>query len=126
MNAKKVALAVLGSLTRLTLALGVIYVIYTGAKASYDYGYRVFTEPPVALGEGREVKVAITEDMSPWKMGEMLEEKGLVRDGRLFVIQYYVSDYRKDVKPGNYVLNTNMTAEDMMAAMVGPKDEEDN
>ena len=48
-----------------------------------------------------------------------MEQKGLVRDGRLFVVQYYLSEFRKDVQPGTYDLNTAMTAEEMMEFMAG-------
>lgn len=119
MDAKKVVLAIFGSIIRIVATVAVIYLIYKGAVLGYDYGYRIFTEPAVALGEGREVKVYVTDDMSPLKIGELFEEEGLVRDGRLFALQYLLSEYRKEVQSGNFTLNTNMTAEDMMAVMAG-------
>ena len=119
--------AVLGAIFRVAVAIAAVYIIYRGALLCYDYGYRVFTEPAISAGEGRTVKVAVTEDMSPADIGRLLENKGLVRDGNLFTIQYYLSEYRKDVGPGIFELSTSMTAEEMMAAMVveKPEDEED-
>jgi len=117
--------AVLGAIFRAAMALLAVYVIYRGSLICYDYGYRIFTEPAVSAGEGRTVTVTVTEEMSPFDMGKLFEEKGLVRDGRLFVLQYYLSEFRKDVKPGVFDLSTSMTAEDMMEAMAVSEDSED-
>ena len=80
----------------------------------------------MAVGEGRTVTVAITEGMSPKDIGEMMEAKGLVRDSKLFAIQYMLSEFRKDVKPGIYDLSTSMTPEEMMESMAqqGQTDED--
>ena len=55
--------------------------------------------------------------MSPSDIGELFESKGLVKDGRLFMLQYYFSDFTKDVGPGVFELKTSMTGEEMMEAM---------
>ena len=49
----------------------------------------------------------------------LMQEKGLTRDGRLFALQYLLSEYKKDWKPGTYELSTAMTAEEMMEVMAG-------
>ncbi len=49
-----------------------------------------------------------------------------MRDARLFVLQYYLSEYREDVGPGTFDLSTAMTAEEMMQAMVVEKTEEED
>ena len=117
MKAGSVIAAVLGAILRVVLAVAAVYVIYRGALLCYDYGYRIFTEPAVSSGEGRTVTVAITEEMSPADIGRLFESNGLVRDGRLFMLQYYLSEFREDVGPGIFELSTSMTAEEMMEAM---------
>lgn len=109
--------AVLGAIFRVIVAVLAVYVIYQGALLCYDYGYRIFTEPAVSAGEGRTVTVAITEEMSPADIGRLFESRGLVRDARLFTLQYYLSEFSKDVAPGIFELSTSMTAEEMMEAM---------
>lgn len=116
--------AVTGAVLRVVVAVAAVYLIYRGAGICYDYGYRIFTEPAMTVGEGRTVTVSVTEDMSAMDIGEMLEEKGLVRDARLFVLQYYLSEYVKDVQPGTFELSTAMTAEDIMEAMAQSGEEE--
>ena len=46
-----------------------------------------------------------------------------VGDAKLFTLQYYLSEYVKDVGAGTFELSTSMTAEEMMAAMVVEKEE---
>lgn len=109
--------AVAGVIVKVVVAVLVVYYTYQGAMVCYDYGYRVFAEPAVASGEGRKVTVTVTEDMTPLEIGKLFENRGLVRDARLFVLQYYFSEHLKEVKPGTFELSTAMTVEEMMAAM---------
>jgi len=68
-------------------------------------------------GVGRDVVVTITENMEPREMGEMLLQKGLIRDANLFILQYHLSEFKKDLLPGEYTLSTAMTVEEMMEFM---------
>lgn len=122
MKSSNLIVAVLGAIFRVVVAIAAVYIIYQGAILCYNYGYRIFTEPAVSAGEGRTVTVAITDDMSPKEIGQLFENKGLVRDARLFMLQYYLSEYVKDVKPGVFELSTSMTAEEMMEAMTVTED----
>jgi UPF0755 protein len=125
MKAGSIISAVCGAIFRVAVVIAAVYVIYRGAGICYDYGYRIFTEPAVSSGEGRTVTVAVTAEMSPSDIGKLLESKGLVRDARLFALQYYLSEYRQDVQPGIFELSTAMTAEEMMAVMAGDGEEEE-
>lgn len=118
-----VVMTVLGLALKVALIVLAVAYIYKGAMTCYDYGYRIFTEPAVSPGEGRIITVAVTEDMSPKEIGQLFENKGLVKDGRLFMFQYYLSEYKKDVKPGIFNLSTAMTAEEMMAVMAAEDEE---
>lgn len=111
---------VAGIVIRVVASILVVYFIYRGAITCYSYGYRVFAEPAMSTGEGRTVVVTVTEDMSPLDIGKLFESRGLVREARLFMLQYYFSEYFKDVKPGTFELSTRMTAEEMMAVMAAP------
>jgi len=125
MKAWNIVSAVVGAIIRAAVAIAVVYLIYRGAVICYDYGYRIFTEPAISSGEGRTVTVAVTEEMSASDIGTLLENKVLIRDKYLFVLQYYLSEYRKDVKPGVFELSTSMTAEDMMKVMASAAEEDE-
>jgi len=101
------------------------YLIKASA-AAYDYGYRIFTEAPVSLGEGRIISVSVEDPVSVREVGDMLQERGLIRDAKLFVIQELLSEYHGKIQPGIYDLSTAMTAEEMMAVMAenAPDEEE--
>jgi UPF0755 protein len=116
-------LSVLGGILdlifRVTLWAVIIYGIYTYAGRCYEYGYRIYTEPPISLTYGRDVKVTIPVDTSPKELGQIFEDNGLTRDALLFTLQYYCSEYKADVTFGSYTFNTAMTAEEMCALMAG-------
>lgn len=117
MNVKSLIAAVCGTILKVAAAVLIIMMIYRGAIMAYDYGYRVFEEPAMSAGEGRVVSVTITEEMSPKEMGQLFLSKGLIRDDRLFILQYYLSEFRMSLKTGDFELSTAMTVEEMMEAM---------
>ncbi len=117
MNAKEIVASVFGMAFKIVVAVLIVMFTYKYALLAYDYGYRIFGETPLTSGEGRTVMVTIEEDDDVKKIGEILENKGLIRDGELFVLQELISDYHNDLLPGTYELNTSMTAEQMMEVM---------
>lgn len=124
MKAKKAILGVINLSFSLIVITLVVAGIYKGALYAYDFGYRVFTEKPVSSGTGRDVKVTVPKGTSVIEIGELLEEKGLIHDAKLFFVQEKLSAYRGKLEPGVYTLNTSMTAEQMMAVMVPEETEE--
>ena len=118
----KVVMRVLSiSITVLFCVLVVCGLYQIGLKC-YDFGYRVYTEPAVSQENGKEQIVQITEDMGTKDLAEVLEEKGLVRDARLFYFQAKLAGF--DLQPGVYKVSTSMTAREMMAAMTPVEAEE--
>ncbi len=124
MKTSSLVTAVVGAVVKVVVVIVVIYFIYHGATACYDYGYRIFAEPAVSTGEGRKVTVTVTEDMSPKEIGTLFLSKGLIRDDKLFVFQYYLSEFQKEVKPGVFELSTAMTVEEMMEVMATASDQD--
>lgn len=126
MNTKEVVLAVCETIVKIVIAAVVVMMIYRGSLMAYNYGYRIFEEPPMTEGEGREVVVTIPEGMSAKEMGELFYRKGLIRDEKLFQIQYFLSEFKKDLLPGTFALSTAMTVEEMLETMtVEPVEEEE-
>lgn len=108
----------------ISFSILILLVVFIGVfKAStfcYDFGYRIFTEKPVDSEPGEEVVISIGKDESAFDIGKQLEEKGLIRDAKLYVAQYYLSAYVDALLPGTYTLDTAMTAKEMMAVMSTP------
>ncbi len=105
----RIGIAVLATILILMLFLSI-------GKKAYEFGYRIFTETAVDKEPGKDVVVLVRSDMSKKDVAEMLEQKGLVNDASLFLIQYRLTDY-DEIAPGTYTLNTSMTVHDMAAAM---------
>lgn len=106
------------------LVLLVVYGTISLSYRAYDFGYRVFTEPAMEAAPGVNVEVTIEESMSDKKIAKLLEEKGLVRDADLFVVQYKLSAYAGEIVPGTYTLNTSQTAKEMMIILADQVEEE--
>ncbi|MCH5275394.1 MAG: endolytic transglycosylase MltG [Lachnospiraceae bacterium] len=117
MNTKQMVMAVLGMIFKVAVTIIVVFFVYKAALVAYDYGYRIFQETPVSAAPGIDVEVDITVGKSPLQIGEILEQKGLIRDAKLFYIQNLLSKYKDKLQAGTYVLNTSMTMEEMMAVM---------
>lgn len=126
MSLKYIVGATVQIIIKVALFAFIITYIIRIATAAYDYGYRVFAEPPMSFGDGRIISVYVEDGSSALEVGEMLQDKGLVRDGRLFMIQELLSEYHDKIQPGVYDLNTNMTAEEILAVIAQePETEED-
>ena len=117
MNSKEVVGSVFGMAFKIIVAVLIVMFVFKYAGVAYDYGYRLFGEQPITSGEGRTVTVTIPGDADAKKVGEILETKGLIRDAKLFVLQELLSDYHDKILPGEFQLNTSMTAEQMLAIL---------
>lgn len=122
---KKMIWGVVKGILKIAVALAVVILIYNLGLKAYDFGYRIFAEEPVELGTGRTVSVSIVEGKSVSEIGEILEEKGLIRDAKLFYFQEMFSEYKGELKPGVYELSTGMTPYEMMEIMSASDEEEE-
>lgn len=120
MSAARIRSIIGGLLNFIIRACILIFIISLVKKVcltAYDYGYRIYSEPPMAEGDGVDIVVDIPVGSSVLDTGKMLVEYGLIRDEKLFFMQERFSDYHGKLEPGMYTLNTSMTAEEMMAVM---------
>ncbi len=111
----KVVLRVLGISISVLLGVLVVCGLYRLGIQCYDFGYRVYTEPAVSESDHTDVLVQITGDMDEKDLAELLEEKHLVRDSRLFFLQEKLYGYKP--VPGVYTLSPSMTPAELMAGM---------
>ena len=123
MNVKQIVGTAVELIVKVVIFVFIIMFVYRTAVAAYDYGYRVFAEEPVSQSEGRTLSVYVEDTASVRDIGDMLQEKGLIRDGRLFWIQEMLSENHGKIKPGIYDLNTSMTSQEMIAVMAGTDEE---
>ena len=114
---------VIGMIIKILLCIIlVLALIYTGRQA-YSFGYSVFSGETVGSPPGKRVAVTVTEDMSISELADMLEAKELVKEAKVFLVQYYLSEYKGEIKPGSYVLNNSQTADEMLEILADLEEE---
>ncbi len=124
MNVKYLVVTVVETIIKVVIIAAVIVFVMRGATKAYDFGYRVFADQPVSVSGGRTITIGVAENARVKDIGEMLEEKGLIEDANLFVVQELLSAYHGKILPGIYDLSTDMTAEEMLEIMSTPAAEE--
>ena len=117
MNSKEVVISVFSTVFKIVLAIIIVMLVYKWSLLAFDYGQRVFNEPPMSAGSGRTVTFVVNEGDTAKEIGDNLEKNGLIRDAALFRIQEMLSAYKDEMKPGTYELSTSMTTDEMMAIM---------
>lgn len=126
MNGKYLAVTVVETIIKVVVIAAVIVFVMRGVTVAYDFGYRVFADEPVSISDGRTITVGVAEGASVKDVAEMLEEKGLIEDAKLFVVQELLSAYHDKILPGIYDLSTDMKAEEMLEIMSTPVEESDS
>ena len=124
MNSKEVVVSIFSTVFKVVLAVIIVMLVYKWSMTAYEYGQRVFNEPPMTVGDGRTMTVIVEEGDGAKEIGDTLESLGLIRDADLFRIQEMLSAYKDKMKPGEYELNTSMSTEEMMAIMSNEVEEE--
>lgn len=122
---RKMVLSVMMTLLKITIGVILVLLVYKLCFSAYDFGYRIFEEEPVDTIGARTVSVAIVEGKGPKEIGEILEEKGLIRNSTLFFFQEMFSEYHDELRPGVYELRTDMTPFEMMQIMAGKVETEE-
>ena len=114
MEGRQIAGAVVGTVIKVVVTAVFLMFVYRYAVEAYDYGYRIFGEEPMDAEPGRDVTVTIEEHDSTQDVAEMLMQRGLIRDAKLFVMQEKLSGLAEGIQPGTYDLNTAMKVEEML------------
>ena len=126
MDIKQLIGSVIETIIKIAAVVFLVSFVYETAVKAYDYGYRVFAEEPVSVGEGRTISISVGAGDSVRDIGKNLEEKGLIRDANLFFVQELLSEYHGKIIPGIYDLNTSMTNDEMLEIMSSEQEEEED
>ena len=100
------------------IVVAICAVLVMVGKTAHDFGYRIFSETAMASREDAEViYMQVTEDMSLKEIAERAEELGLTESSTIFLIQLHLSDYKKSINPGIYIVNTGMTPTEIITCL---------
>lgn len=124
MNQRRKSVTAIFAILKILALIVVIAVLVSVGRKAYDFGYRVFAEKAVSAPPGKKVAVTIEDGISVSELSELLKSKRLIKDEKVFWMQYNLSQYRGKMKGGNYILTTAMTAEEMLAEMSGANETE--
>ncbi|MCR4807963.1 MAG: endolytic transglycosylase MltG [Lachnospiraceae bacterium] len=112
-----VTVSFIGTVIRAVVLIACIVLVINIGKKAYDFGFRVFTEGPVAEAPGRDIVMSVDKGEGLKAIAEKLEEKGITSDWALFFIQAKLSEYKGSIDPGTYTLNNSMTTDEIMAVL---------
>ncbi|MED9965716.1 MAG: solute-binding protein [Blautia sp.] len=113
-----------GGFFRIALYICVALLIFWLGKTTYQFGYSVFNQQAMSPGEGQEITVVIKDDASVFKIAKTLENKGLIKDDLVFVVQEALSNYHGKLRPGTYLLSTAYTPSRIMGILAGDTEQE--
>ena len=123
MSIKQVFIALLNMIFRLAISCIVVVLVYRAAMYSYHFGYMVFADATMEVSPGRDVSITVETDAAILDIGETLERRGLISDAKIFLVQAILLEYKDQIVPGEYTLNTSMTPEEMLKMMAQAEEE---
>lgn len=112
-----VTVSFIGTVIRAVVLIACVVLVINIGKKAYDFGFRIFTEGPVAEAPGRDIIMSVEKGEGLKAIAEKLEEKGITSDWALFFIQAKLSEYKGSIDPGTYTLNNSMTTDEIMAVL---------
>ena len=101
---KQTGIRLFFAILKIFALVALVFLLYSWGKKAYSFGYQVVAQEAVSRPPGEE-------------LAELLEDKGLVRDARVFYVQLLFSKEKHKLKKGSYLLNTSQTPEEMLKVL---------
>ena len=109
MKIKKDSTKRVAILLKCILWLLLIFGVFQGARFSYEYGKAIFMDEAMTdAGVNDDVEVLVLDGATAKRVGEQLEDAGVVADNNLFYIQAVLSRLSEDIVGGTYTFNSSM------------------
>lgn len=116
---KKVLWHIMCLVLKILLVVLISFGLYHVGTYAFDFGRQIYSEEGMTAAPGKDVAVVISEGESTKEIAQMLEQFGLIRNSFVFLVQERLSKYHGQIQPGNYVLNTSQSGNDMVAILSG-------
>lgn len=116
---KKLMLRIFLFVVRLLVLFGVLVMLFRLGNYAYHFGYQLYSSKGVEESPGTDLAIVIYEEQTVEEIADMLERFGLIQNKRVFIIQERLFKYHGEIIPGNYVLNTSMSGNDMLMILTG-------
>lgn len=112
---RKAATGVIYAALRIALVCLIAVVFYIGVTKAYTLGYDIFSDEAKNREPGISLEITIVDGQSPFKIGQTLEEKGIIENGLAFGMQCMV--YDTELYPGTYTVTSAMSSKEIMNLM---------
>jgi len=89
-----------------------VVLVVKVASVSFNFAKDYFGGEEVSNKTGEYVELTIPAGASTEDIANILEEKGLIEDYKVFWLQSILYEY--EIGAGEYTLNTSMTSEDIL------------
>ena len=116
---KKVLWHIMCLVLKILLVVLISFGLYHVGTYAFDFGRQIYSEEGMTAAPGKDVAVVISEGESTKEIAQMLEQFGLIRNSFVFLVHERLSKYHGQIQPGNYVLNTSQSGNDMIAILSG-------
>ncbi len=103
---------IIGLAWRVLLAAVIVFLLLQGVTRAYSYGHGLLYEHAMEAEPGTDVSFVISTGDTRREIAENLEGAGLIDNRQAFLLQSRL--YKADFEPGEYSLNTSMTAEEII------------
>lgn len=103
---------IIGLAWRVLLAAVIVFLLLQGVTRAYSYGHGLLYEHAMEAEPGTDISFVISTGDTRKEIAENLEEAGLIDNRQAFLMQSRL--YKADFEPGEYSLNTSMTAEEII------------
>lgn len=123
MQSRKVFFRILMFVLRIAMAAVISIAIYMLGEMAYEFGHSIYDGQAMSMPPGQDIVIVVPEGSSAADVAEILEEKGLIKDRRVFRVQERLSKYHGQIQAGDYVLNTSWNAEALLAVLTGHPDD---
>ena len=123
---KKVLWHIMCLVLKIVLVVLISFGLYHVGTYAFDFGRQIYSEEGMTAAPGKDVAVVISEGESTKEIAQMLEQFGLIRNSFVFLVQERLSKYHGQIQPGNYVLNTSQSGNDMIAILSGQTEKSGN
>jgi len=124
MKKRSIGVSVIFAVLKIAVCILVILAMISYGKKAYQFGYQIFAMETVTKPPGKNVAVTVGDGITPKDLSKMLEEKGLIKDKKVFEVQITLLGYKNKIKAGSYVLNTSETAEEMLVILAQEQETE--
>ena len=113
MNTRKAVLRVGSICLKVAVFVLICFGLVSLGQTTYRYTHAVFSDEAFETAPGKDIHVEVSENVSIGKFAQVLEEKGIIEDAKIFKLQMKMADYEGTVKAGTYELNTSMPPSQM-------------